>query len=283
MARRLGELLSNGYLALREPLPARFLVVRALDVLFDFLSYESKLTLRSVPRAHYGFGLLHAARLASRLGMSRISALEFGVAGGNGLVALEHHARRVRQETGVEIVTFGFDSGAGLPPPEDYRDLPYAWEAGFYAMDPEKLRARLGGTTLVLGDVRETTRHFADRDPPPIGFISFDLDYYSSTTAALEILGIDDRFLLPRIFCYFDDVAGGPNFCYNEFTGELLAIAEFNRAHTDRKVARLAGLRHNFNSLPARWHEQMYVAHLFTHALYNVPAHHGEDRLALRT
>jgi hypothetical protein len=278
----LGDLVSAGLLALREPVPTRLLLLRALDSVFDFLRYDTKIALRSVPRAHYGFGLLHAARLASRLGVARISALEFGVAGGNGLVALEDHAARVTRETGVEVSIYGFDSGAGLPPPVDYRDLPYAWEAGFYAMDPEKLRTRLRSASLIIGDVRETTRHFGDRNPPPIGFISFDLDYYSSTVGAFEIFALADRFLLPRVFCYFDDVAGGPNFCYNEFTGELLAIAEFNAAHHDRKIARVAGLRHNFGSLPARWHEQMYVAHQFTHPQYNVPAHHGEDRLALR-
>jgi hypothetical protein len=61
-----------------------------------------------------------------------------------------------------------------------------------------------------------------------------------------------------------------------------LAIKEFNDAHADVKIARLAGLRYNFGSLPAQWHEQMYVAHHFRHPQYNLPAHHGEDDLALR-
>jgi hypothetical protein len=280
--RKAADLMRAGMHALSEPIPARLLIVRALDTVFDFLGYETKIALRSVPRPQYGFGLLHAARLARRLGIPGISALEFGVAGGNGLLALEAHATRVTRETGVEVEIYGFDSGAGLPPAVDYRDLPYAWEPGFYAMDEEKLKARLTSASLIIGDVRETTSRFADRNPAPIGFIAFDLDYYSSTVGAFHILELDDRFLLPRVFCYFDDVAGGPNFCYNEFTGELLAIAEFNAAHDHRKVARIAGLRHNFGSVPARWHEQMYVAHLFTHPHYNVPSHRGEDFLGLR-
>jgi hypothetical protein len=282
MPTRLSHLIRSAAGALNEPLPARFIALRALDTLFDFLPYERKIALRSVPRAHYGFGLLHAARLARRLGINRFSAIEFGVAGGNGLLALEDHADRVSLETGVEVEIYGFDSGAGLPPPVDYRDMPYAWETGFYAMDVEKLKPRLRRASLVIGDVRETTRAFQQRNPAPIGFISFDLDYYSSTMAAFEILDLESRCLLPRIFCYFDDVAGGPGFCYNEYTGELLAIGEFNAAHADRKIARLAGLRHHIGSLPARWHEQMYVAHLFAHPQYNVPAHRGEDFLGLR-
>ena len=97
-----------------------------------------------------------------------------------------------------------------------------------------------------------------------------------------RVLDLPFEILLPRVFCYFDDVAGGPAYCYNEFTGELLAINEFNESHPDRKLALIAGLRHNFRSLPALWHEQMYVAHLFKHAHYNTPAHAGDQHLALK-
>ena len=278
---KVAQLIRAGLDSLSEPTPTRFVVLRALDSMFNFLSYENKLRVRSITRSQYGFGLLQAGRLAARLGMKRISAIEFGVAGGNGLLGLENHARSVTRETGVEIEIYGFDSSSGLPAPDDYRDMPYAWEQGFYAMDVEKLRNRLTSAKLVLGDVRETVPSFGESNPAPIGFISFDLDYYSSTTAALRILDLPFETLLPRVFCYFDDVAGGPAYCYNEFTGELLAINEFNQAHEDRKLTRIAGLRHNFRSLPALWHEQMYVAHLFKHPHYNTPAHAGDDRLAL--
>jgi hypothetical protein len=225
--------------------------------------------------------LLQAARLAARLGVPRISAIEFGVAGGNGLLALEDHASLVTRETGVEIEIYGFDSGSGLPAPIDYRDMPYAWVQGFYAMDVEKLEARLRSAKLVIGDVRDTVHTFRDSNHAPVGFISFDLDYYSSTMAALKVLELPLDSLLPRVFCYFDDVAGGAKTCYNEFTGELLAINEFNQAHADRKLARIAGLRHNFLTLPALWHEQIYVAHLFEHPQYNTPAIKEDQRLAL--
>jgi hypothetical protein len=279
---KLKQLIRAGLDSLSEPTPMRFLVLRVIDSVFNFLSYEAKLRVRSVPRSQYGFGLLQAGRLAARLGVPRISAIEFGVAGGNGLLALEDHARRVTSETGVEIDIFGFDSGSGLPVPDDYRDMPYAWEQGFYAMDVEKLESRLRCATLLIGDVRDTVQSFGETNPAPIGFISFDLDYYSSTVAALRVLELPLTNLLPRVFCYFDDVAGGPAYCYNEFAGELLAINDFNRSHDDRKLARIAGLRYNFRSLPTLWHEQIYVAHLFAHPMYNTPAHSGDQRLALR-
>lgn len=279
---KLEQLIRAGLDSLSEPVPMRFLMLRAVDAVSHCLSYEAQLRLRSITRSQYGFGLLQASRLAARIGIPRISAIEFGVAGGNGLLALEDHASRVTRETGVEIDIYGFDSGSGLPAPDDFRDMPYAWEEGFYAMDVEKLERRLRCAKLVIGDVRDTVQHFGDTNPAPIGFISFDLDYYSSTVAALRVLDLPFASLLPRVFCYFDDVAGGPAYCYNEFTGELLAIKEFNQSHADRKLARIAGLRHNFRSLPVLWHEQIYVAHLFQHPQYNTPAHSGDQRLALQ-
>ena len=275
------QLFRAGLASLSEPIPARFIALRAFDSLFNFLSYESKLRVGSVQRSNYGFGLLEAGRLAASLGIERISAIEFGVAGGNGLVALEGHARRVVTETGVEIEIYGFDTASGLPPPDDYRDLPYAYVQGSFAMDEEKLRNRLSSAKLIIGDVRDTVQHFGDTNPAPIGFISFDVDFYSSTIAALEVLDLPFELLLPRVFCYFDDVAADAAYCFNEFTGELLAIREFNEAHADRKLAQIAGLRHYFRSLPTLWHEQMYVAHLFKHPHYNTPVHSRNHRAAL--
>ena len=39
---------------------------------------------QALERPNYAYCMLHAARLAQKLGLDRISALEFGVAGGNG-------------------------------------------------------------------------------------------------------------------------------------------------------------------------------------------------------
>ena len=44
-------------------------------------------------RPHYAYGVFAAAKLARRLGYSGVSAVEFGVAGGNGLLALEEIAK----------------------------------------------------------------------------------------------------------------------------------------------------------------------------------------------
>src|SRR6185312_2919376 len=93
--------------AMREPVPGRFLLLRWLDRHLNLVSYSTKLEIGSIDRPQYGYGLLSAANLARRLGHSEMTAIEFGVAGGNGLVNLEMHAEHVRRETGVKIVIFG--------------------------------------------------------------------------------------------------------------------------------------------------------------------------------
>ncbi len=136
-------------------------------------------------RPAYLVGVHYAARRALREGVSAISVIEFGVAGGDGLLALEREAAAVEAELGVAIRVHGFDNGpTGLPEfIGDYRDHPDKWKPGDFPMDVDRLRSRLGPrTTLVLGDVAETVPGFFD-DPrvPPIGFVAFDLDLYSST------------------------------------------------------------------------------------------------------
>jgi len=71
----------------REPLPARFFLLRALDRRFGILKrFQVKLNYGLVERPFYGHGMLQAAILAKKLGHPRISCIEFGVAGGIGLV-----------------------------------------------------------------------------------------------------------------------------------------------------------------------------------------------------
>jgi hypothetical protein len=253
-------------------IPLRYHVVRFFDRCLDFLPYPLKLDFNTIERPWYGHCLLHAAKLARKLGHRQISAIEFGVAGGNGLLALERHAAHVTRETGVGISLFGFDTGKGMPQPLDYRDMPYLWQAGHFSMDVELLQARLQSSKLILGPIEATLLTFLETEaPPPIGFIAFDLDFYSSTVSALKIFEAEHRYLLPRVACYVDDMVGDIDWAYHAFAGELLAIKEFNTAHADIKVARVQGLRFYLGRLPQIWHEQIFVAHIFKHPEYNRP------------
>jgi hypothetical protein len=256
----------------REATPLRYHLLRVLDQRLIFLHYPAKLDYNTIERPWYGHCLLRAAQLASKLGHKRISAIEFGVAGGNGLLALERHAAHVSRETGVDVAIFGFDTGKGMPQPLDHRDMPYMWQAGHFAMDADLLQARLQSSKLLLGPVETTLRSFFEKEaPPPIGFVAFDLDYYSSTVSALKVFEAEHSYLLPRVACYVDDMVGDIDWAYNEFAGELLAINEFNAKHEHVKVAPVQGLRHYLGRLPQVWHEQVFVAHLFMHPDYNRP------------
>ena len=75
----------------------------------------------------------------------------------------------------------------------------------------------------------------------PLGFAAFDLDYYSSTKRALQLMSDPDpsKYLfLP--FLYFDDIVL-PS--YSDWAGELLAINEFNAEHELRKIQQYRFLR----------------------------------------
>jgi hypothetical protein len=193
-------------------------------------------------RPHYLLGLLFAARQAQEQKITEISAIEFGVAGGSGLVALQNEADAVADTTGISIQVYGFDAGSGGLPTfcGDYRDHPDFWKPGDYPMDIGKLRAKLNPrTTLILGDIHQTVEKFREEfDPRPIGFISFDVDLYSSSVAALRVLEVCS--ILRRVAIYFDDI--DLVFCH-QWAGELLAIGEFNEKHSNLKIDRWRGLR----------------------------------------
>lgn len=248
----------------------------------SFGDYESKLKVGVISRPHYGYCLYNAAKLAVKLGYRRISAVEFGVSGGNGLISLEHHAEQITGILPIEIEVYGFDTGEGLPKPIDHRDLPYHWKEGFYKMDVKALEAKLRKAKLILGNVSDTVgSFFEEKRPAPIGAISFDLDFYSSTKSALAILQGTNTFLMPRIFCYFDDTIGRDVELYNDFTGQRLAINEFNRENEHIKLGFPYYILHS--GYTGGWREQIWVAHLFTHPKYNMFISEQTQQLPLQS
>ncbi|MEV7088556.1 hypothetical protein AB0O07_22165 [Streptomyces sp. NPDC093085] len=221
-----------------------------------------------VERPHYAYGVRRATELAARLGHPGVTVVEFGVAGGNGLLALARHARHYAAATGVRVRVVGFDNGTGMPPHQDPRDLPYLFGPGFYTMDHDRLRARLGATELVIGDLAETLpaylarRAGALRDHP-VGFVSLDLDYYSSTARALDLFRTPDHtHLLPRVTCYLDDLPGSI-----EQIGEAAAVTDFNTDHPGRPLGRVLGLR-AFTPFDPPWADQIYAHHRLDHPDY---------------
>jgi len=220
-------------------------------------------------RPAYAYGVQQGAYLASRLGLPAISVIEFGVAGGRGLVALEEIARLASRAYGVKIEVYGFDRAVGLPKTADFRDLPYTWEEGFFEMDVDELRSRLTEARLVIGDIADTVPTFVDtHDPAPVAFVSIDLDYYSSTVDALRIFDVPESRVLPRVLCYFDDLVGEDHVLQNDLVGEALAINEFNLDRKETKILPVTGLSAK-RVLPADWNDSMLAMHRFDHADYD--------------
>jgi hypothetical protein len=240
---------------------ARYLI-RKLDIGGSKFQYR----IGAISRPNYAYLVFQAAQLAHRLGHERVSVIEFGVAKGAGLLMLERHADWVEKIFPVKIEIYGFDTGEGLPYPKDYRDLPYHWKPGFFRMDQDALRAKLKRSTLVLGNVADTIKtFFSVHDAGPVGAVSHDLDFYSSTMEGLKLFDADDRRLLPRIFCYFDDSLGGDVELYGDHTGERLAIHDFNANHNDRKISPAYYLQaFGFQD----WHYQTWILHNFRHIDY---------------
>ena len=249
-----------------DPYPLRTVLLRSIRAL-GLGSYQRRLEIGAVDRPAYGYAVYHAASIAHKLGYDRISVLEFGVATGNGLLNLEYHAREVSKLIPIEIEVYGFDRGAGLPKPRDYRDLPYHWKEGFYEMDVPALQSRLESAKLVLGNVEETALSFFEKyDPAPIGAALFDLDFHSSTEAALRIFDAAGARYLPRVLCFFDDTIGGEIELYNDYTGQRLAINEFNEKHGTKKLSPAYHLL--TRKVVETWYHQMRIFHDFAHPKY---------------
>jgi len=252
---------------------ARISIFKKLLNKSNFLSFEAKYNLGILNNNYiYAHLVFEAAKAAMNLGIKRITVIEFGVAGGNGLVQLEDIGIKVERYTGVSIDVIGFDTGTGLPEITDYRDLPYVWQSGQYPMDIQLLKSRLEKANLVLGNISETLENFiVDFNPAPIAAISFDLDLYSSAKDALKLLQSHEKYFLPRVLCYFDDIMGGNLELYNEYTGERLAINEFNLDSKDRKlcpVTYLEKINRDFLNKGILFHS-IYSFHIFNHSMYN--------------
>lgn len=248
---------------------------------FPFGSIDSRIQFSIWSRPQYAYGVYRAADLARRLKIPAISVIELGVAGGRGLLELQELSKIMGPHFGVSILVIGFDTGEGMPPPVDYRDMPYYWSEGFYKMDVEKLRSKLSSASLVLGDVGDTIPTLLRQNIAPVGFVSFDLDFYSSTKRALSLFSGPSNTRLPRVFCYFDNIMSELG-CQNDYIGELCAIKEYNLENAEQKLCPLNGLEWMLIH-GAEWQKRIYVLHDFKHPLYcaRITGQEEQRKLAL--
>ncbi len=249
-------------MALLQKLPTK-LIPRKLTR----LRYKSLVLIETFDRPAYAYALFQAAMQACALNHDKISIIEFGVAGGNGIVALEEYADAITRFTGMEFEIYGFDTATGLPELQGYKDIMHQWQSGFFPMDFDKLQSKLKKAKLVIGNVTDTIKDFYTKySPAPVGAIMFDVDLYSSTKASLQIFNTNSENLLPRVRCYFDDVSGNEISLSNEYMGEKLAISEYNTQSADRKITPVYHLQ--AKSRRKKWYPRSFVHHMYDHPRY---------------
>ncbi len=242
-------------------------------------TFRAKTQFDLAGRPPYAWGLLTAADAARFFGNDKVTAIEFGVARGDGLIELCRLADPVTELTGVRFNIVGFDNGTGLPPPADYRDHPEVWSRGDFAMgDPPPLQQRFGGRArLILGDIADTLNGFLAEVSPdaPIGFCSFDTDTYTSSVASLRVYRGRPELYLPVGVAYCDDTLGGAgrfgSLCRNRKAGQLLAVDEFNASQPNRIIDTIRTLRYRRPLSHEQWIEQVYGVHILDHPARNRP------------
>ena len=144
-------------------------------------------------------------------------------------------------------------------------------------MDAQRLRQALPDfAKLIIGDIADTAPEFLRSlsDETPIGFVAVDVDYYSSAKKALEVLRGPPHLYLPVVPVYLDDIGVDGS---NPWTGELLAVDEFNRENKLRKIAPFTLLRSRRIFKNTQWIERMFAAHIHDHALRS-PTHRRQSR-----
>lgn len=232
---------------------------------FLFGSFRQKVSYDLILRPHHAFGILKAADKAKELGLEAITILEFGVANGSGLINMIKIAKKVTKATGINIHIHGFDTGKGMPKPVDYRDHPEYYNTGDFPMNSALLEKHIDGKAqLHLGEITDTLKTFVTSlsKNAPIGFVSVDVDYYSSTKQVFELFKEDAAYFLPLTYVYFDDIVKDH---HNIKCGELLAIKEFNDVEQYREISHHPFLENQRLFKNQIWLKQLYYLHVLDH------------------
>jgi hypothetical protein len=243
---------------------------------FIFSDFSKKIDYDLVPRQPYAFGIKKAFETAASEKTEKILLIEFGVASGGGLFNMAYIASKLSKKYHVDYEVIGFDTGGGMPPAIDYRDHPELYREGDFPplnLNDVDLPSK---TKMYYGDISTELEKFKQdiKDKPArIGFVSVDVDYYSSTLKCMEIFEADTSNFLSNTPIYFDDVN---NLTHNDYCGELLAIREFNEKENSlRKICKMTSLRNWRIFKNAMYLDQMYFLHSFDHELRSVEHNKG--------
>ena len=220
-------------------------------------------------RPHYESLIYETSKNAIKLGFNEISVVELGVAGGNGIKSILKYKRKIEKILDIKINIVGFDTGTGLPNSDLKEDLPYFWKQGDYTnINLKDLEKEDSSIKIYKGNISSTIDKYIFENKIKIGLIFFDLDLYSSTKLFLDKIPAlsEKKLLLPRVFCYFDDLFVA-DYTLNDINGEPLAIKEFNNQFKKIKLGKTFDHITDFKFPLAKG--QIYTLHDFDNENYN--------------
>ena len=233
--------------------------------IYIFGDFIKKINYDLVPRHPYAFGINEAFKIAKEENINKIILIEFGVAAGAGLFNMSYIASKLSKIYCIDYEIIGFDSGEGMPEPIDYKDHPEKYPKGGFPSLLLKESDLPKKCKIIFGSIQDTLKKFIrdlEKKESKIGFVSVDVDYYTSTKECLNIFLIDKDSYLSKVVTYFDDIYMVD---HNIYCGELLAIEEFNDKDSMRKICKMNQLRNTRIFKNSIYLDQMFFCHILDH------------------
>ncbi len=243
----------------------KFFYGKRFDKFFDLIKNGT------IPRANYALGILMAAHQAKELNYKKISIIELGCWNLEGLIDIENYIHDIKKFIDIDFNVYGFELGTGhIVEETDPRNRLYELSGGNYAFKKKDNLKKLTFSKLILGDVKDTVPKFLEEghlDDAPLGFIIFDLGFYSSAKNALQLLKSDSKRYLPRSIIYSDN-----NYFVLKNEADKAAFAEFN-LEGGKTISPIGELAEQLSLSWNKWiflGKRMYMLSDLKHEKYNI-------------
>ena len=243
----------------------QFFYGKSFEKFFDLIKYGV------LPRPNYALGILMAAHQAKELNYKKISIIELGCWNFEGLIDIENYINDIKKFIDIDFNVYGFELGSGhIKEETDPRNRLYELSGGDYAFKKEENIKKLKFSELILGDVKETVPKFLEEkhlDEAPLGFVIFDLGFYTSAKDALNLLKSKSKRYLPRTIIYSDN-----NYFVLENEADKLAFAEFNN-EKGKTISPIGELAEQLSISWNKWiflGKRMFILSDLKHEKYNI-------------
>ena len=243
----------------------QFFYGKSFEKFFDLIKYGV------LPRPNYALGILMAAHQAKELNYKKISIIELGCWNFEGLIDIENYINDIKKFIDIDFSVYGFELGSGhIKEETDPRNRLYELSGGDYAFKKDENIKKLKFSKLILGDVKETVPKFLEEkhlDNAPLGFVIFDLGFYTSAKDALNLLKSKSKRYLPRTIIYSDN-----NYFVLENEADKLAFAEFNN-EGGKTISPIGELAEQLSISWNKWiflGKRMFILSDLKHEKYNI-------------